>query len=92
MLTEQADTAQYVATMEPGNRTKEDALFTNIDNTSLPIGQATGMPDDVSVTNPNQNVSHLDGTTKFSPYAAVKNNPLLYNDLLGDTIFIDNEG
>lgn len=73
VLTEQADVAQYVATMEPGNRTKEDALFTNIDNTSLPIGQATGMPDDVSVTNPNQNVSHLDGVTqKVGPGIVLK--------------------
>ena len=73
ILTEQVDVAQYVATMEPDNRTKEDALFTNIDNTSYPRSSAPGYPNDVSVTNPNQNVSLLDGTVqKVGPGIVLK--------------------
>src|SRR6185437_3203149 len=73
VLTEQADVVQYVATMEPGNRTKEDALFTNIDNTSLPLNQATNYPNDLTVTNPNVNVSHLDGSAqKVGPGIVLK--------------------
>jgi len=74
VLTEQADVAQYVATMEPGNyRTKEDLLFSNIDNTSYPRDQVMGYPDDVNVTNPNVNVSRLDGTIqKVGPGIVLK--------------------
>jgi RHS repeat-associated protein len=42
ILTTQQDTAQYIATMEPANRAKENALFYNIDSTSYATSAVPG--------------------------------------------------
>jgi RHS repeat-associated protein len=62
-LTEQRDTAKYMATMEPAYRAKEDALFNNVTLTAYPDSLVPGgYPVDTSVTNPNNYVSRLNGS------------------------------
>jgi len=61
VLTEQADTAKYIATMESSNRNKEDQLFFNLDGTGYPRSQVSGYPADLSITNPNDSVIKLNG-------------------------------
>lgn len=73
VLTEQKDTTRYMATMEQAYRTKENALFSNIDNTAFAT-PAYYPQNDVIVTNPNNFVAKLDGTTgkKFGPGIVLK--------------------
>jgi RHS repeat-associated protein len=59
ILTDQRDTAQYVATMEGAYRTKENSLFYNIPATSFGRSAAAGYPVDVTTTNPNDSVIRL---------------------------------
>jgi len=59
LISQEKDTAQYVATMEAAYRATEDALFYGIDSTCVP--RPAGYPDDVTVTNPNDSVSRLNG-------------------------------
>ncbi|MDO6432930.1 DUF6443 domain-containing protein [Flavitalea sp. BT771] len=59
ILTDQRDTAQYVATMEAAYRTKENKLFYNIPATSYARSAASGYPADLAMTNPNDSVIRL---------------------------------
>ena len=63
ILTTQRDTAKYAATMEPGARTTESALFYNIDSTSYAASAVPpgGFPNDLS--NPNDSVIMVSGNT-----------------------------
>jgi len=68
VLTEQRDTAQYVATLEPAYRAKEDALFNNVTLTAYPDSLIPGYPVDTTLTNPNKYVSRLNGSgNKIGP-------------------------
>jgi RHS repeat-associated protein len=65
VLTQQKDTAQYLATMEAAYRATENALFYNIPSTcvwSYYVNGATN-PFGTSVTNPNDSVSRISGST-----------------------------
>lgn len=65
VLTQQRDTAQYLATMEAAYRTTENALFYNISNTnvwSYYVNGATN-PFGTAVTNPNDSVCRISGST-----------------------------
>jgi len=62
LLTQQKDTALYVATMEKAYRITESALFYNLPNTSYPRASAPGYPVDYSVTNPNDSVARVNGS------------------------------
>jgi len=73
LLSQEKDTAQYVATMEAANRATENALFYGIDSTSYARANVPGYPDDVSVTNPNDSVSRLNGNgPKVGPAIILK--------------------
>ncbi|HEV2483297.1 MAG TPA: DUF6443 domain-containing protein [Puia sp.] len=61
LLSQEKDTAQYVATMEAANRPTENALFYNIDSTSYARSDVAGYPDDLSVTSPNDSVARVNG-------------------------------
>jgi RHS repeat-associated protein len=65
VLTQQKDTAQYLATMEAAYRATENALFYNIPSTcvwSYYVNGATN-PFGTTVTNPNDSVSRISGST-----------------------------
>jgi hypothetical protein len=79
LLTQQKDTAQYMATMEAAYRNTELALFYNIDSTSAP--KPAGYPTDAT-TNPNDSVAMVDGNGhKMGP-------ALLLKVMSGDTVTI----
>jgi RHS repeat-associated protein len=61
LLTQQKDTAQYLATMEAAYRTTENALFYDLSNTSYARTLAPGYPVDHTVTNPNDSVARVNG-------------------------------
>ncbi len=65
VLTEQTDTAKYMATMELAARAKETALFTNIAATAYPVKliQNPAYPADPT-TSPNAQTSKLDGVQR----------------------------
>ena len=67
VLTQQRDTAQYLATMEAAYRATENALFYNIGSTSVwsyNVNAASGPnPFGTTVTNPNDSVCRLSGST-----------------------------
>jgi RHS repeat-associated protein len=60
VITEEQRTAKYAATIETSNRTKEEALFSNIPNTATLT--PAFYPVDTNVTNLNQFVSRLNPT------------------------------
>jgi RHS repeat-associated protein len=62
VLTEQTDTAKYMATFETAARPKETALFARVQETAYPIAniQNPAYPED-DVTNPNKYTSKLNG-------------------------------
>jgi len=60
VLTEQQDTAKYIASFEAAYRTKENALFYNIDETSKAVSAVPGYPTD-NTTSPNDSTSELKG-------------------------------
>ena len=73
LLTQQKDTAQYIATMEAAYRATENALFYNIPATSVARTSASGYPADVSVTNPNDSVARVNGSgQKVGPAIILK--------------------
>ena len=61
LLTQEKDTAQYMATMEAANRVTENALFYGIDSSSYARADVPGYPDDLTVTNPNDSVARVNG-------------------------------
>ncbi|MFT3823038.1 MAG: DUF6443 domain-containing protein [Chitinophagaceae bacterium] len=72
VLTEQKDTAQYMATMETAYRTKEDKLFANVSSTVYPAGSISGYPTD-NTTSPNDYVAKLNGSgNKTGPALVLK--------------------
>jgi len=79
LLTQQKDTAHYMATMEAAYRPTELALFYNIDSTSS--AKPAGYPTDAT-TNPNDSVAMVDGNGhKMGP-------ALLLKVMAGDTVTI----
>ncbi len=61
VLTQQKDTAQYLASMEAAYRSTESVLFNNITTTGYPRSSIPSYPNDVTFTNPNDSVSRLNG-------------------------------
>jgi len=62
VLTQQKDTAQYLASMEAAYRNTEKQLFNNITNTGYPRASVSGYPNDISITNPNDSVARVNGS------------------------------
>ncbi|WP_218149828.1 DUF6443 domain-containing protein [Niastella yeongjuensis] len=83
VLTEQKDTARYLATMEQAYRSKENALFNNVTLTATSTGSVPGgYPVDTALTNPNAWVSKVNGSgNKIGP-------SLTLRVMSGDTIDI----
>lgn len=82
VLTTQKDTAYYAATMEAAYRAKENALFYNIPQTAYSRTLA-GYPVDTSMTNPNDSVIMLNGTT-----GRVQGPAIILKVMAGDTVNI----
>jgi len=61
VLTQQKDTAKYIATMEGAFRATETQLFGGITNTVVARNLVAGYPADLTFTNPNDSVSKLNG-------------------------------
>ena len=61
LLSQEKDTAQYLATMEARFRSTEDALFYGLDSTSYARQDVSGYPDDQTVPNPNDSVARVNG-------------------------------
>ena len=73
LLSQEKDTAQYMATMEAANRITENALFYNVDSTSYARSAVAGYPDDLSVTKPNDSVARVNGNgPKVGPAIILK--------------------
>jgi RHS repeat-associated protein len=73
LLSQEKDTAAYLASMEAAYRSTENALFYNIPQTSYPRASATGYPVDLSVTNPNDSVIRVNGSgQKVGPAIILK--------------------
>jgi RHS repeat-associated protein len=62
VITQQKDTAQYLASMEAAYRSTEAQLFNNITNSSFPRTGVSGYPNDVTITNPNDSVARVNGS------------------------------
>jgi len=62
VLTQQRDTAQYMATMEATYRAKEMALFYNIDSTSYPAALVPGGFPNIGPPTPNDSVARVNGS------------------------------
>jgi RHS repeat-associated protein len=63
LLSQERDTAKYLASMESAYRSTENALFYNIPATSYPRATASGYPVDLATTNPNDSVIRLNAST-----------------------------
>jgi RHS repeat-associated protein len=75
VLTQQKDTAQYIATMEAAYRAKEMALFYNIDSTSYPSASVPGGYPADGTTTPNDSVARVSGSAgshKMGPALLLK--------------------
>ena len=73
LLTQQKDTALYVATMEAATRATEDQLFYNIDATSYPRANIPDYPAGYYYTNPNDSVVRVNGSgQKVGPAIILK--------------------
>lgn len=73
VLTQQKDSAQYMATMETANRTTEDALFYNIDAAAYPVSSIPGTYPTDNTTSPNNYVAKVNGTLqKVGPAIILK--------------------
>jgi len=73
VLTQQKDTASYIATMEGAYRATENALFYNIPATVVARTSAAGYPVDTTVTKPNDSVARVNGSgTKVGPAIILK--------------------
>ena len=73
ILTQQRDTAQYMASMEAAYRSKEMALFYNIDSTSYPAASVPGGYPADGTTSPNDSVARVNGSGhKMGPAILLK--------------------
>ncbi len=73
LLSQEKDTAKYLATMESAYRSTENALFYNIPATSYPRATASGYPVDLATTNPNDSVIRVNGSgQKVGPAIILK--------------------
>ncbi|HVY74704.1 MAG TPA: DUF6443 domain-containing protein [Puia sp.] len=75
LLTQQKDTAKYLASGEAAYRSTEPLLFTNLVETATSRATAEGYPTDVTITNPNDTVFKVNGTTgghKMGPSLLLK--------------------
>jgi RHS repeat-associated protein len=73
LLSQEKDTAQYMATMEAAYRGTENALFYNIDTTCYARSAVPGYPDDMAKTNPNDSVARVNGNgVKVGPAIILK--------------------
>ena len=73
LLTQQRDTASYIATMEGAYRSNENALFYNIPATVVARTSVSGYPVDTSVTKPNDSVARVNGSgQKVGPAIILK--------------------
>ena len=75
LLSQEKDTAQYMATMEPAFLATEDALFYNIDSTSFAANQVPGggFPADPNGPQPNDSVARVNGNgPKVGPAIILK--------------------
>jgi RHS repeat-associated protein len=84
LLTQEKDTAQYMATMEPAFRATENALFYNIDSTSYAANLVPGggFPAEPNGPQPNDSVAKVDGAgQKMGP-------ALLLKVMSGDSISV----
>jgi len=61
LLTQERDTAQYLATLEAKYRNTEDALFYGLDSVGVARSSVHGYPKDTTYTNPNDSVIRLNG-------------------------------
>ncbi len=75
VLTQQKDTAGYLASGEAIYRATESQLFSNLTTTTVARTSAAGYPDDLTYTNPNDTVFKVNGTTgghKMGPSLLLK--------------------
>ena len=73
VLTEQTDTAQYIATMEAAYRVKEEQLFYNIPQTSYSKSLVPGGYPVDNTTNPNDSLARTNGSSnKVGPAIVLK--------------------
>jgi RHS repeat-associated protein len=75
VLTQEKDTAKYLASGEAAYRSTETQLFDNLTTTSVARSTASGYPNDVSLTNPNDTVFKVNGNTgghKMGPSLLLK--------------------
>ncbi len=75
LLTQQKDTAKYLASGEAAYRATESQLFTNLVETATARATADGYPTDVSLTNPNYTVFRVSGSAgahKMGPSLLLK--------------------
>ncbi len=63
VLTQQKDTATYLASGEAAYRATESQLFANLTTTTIARTAAPGYPVDLTITNPNDTVFKVNGTT-----------------------------
>jgi RHS repeat-associated protein len=61
VLTQQKDTALYLASGESAYRTTENQLFTNLTTTAVARTSAPNYPNDLTITNPNDTVFKVSG-------------------------------
>jgi len=74
VLTQEKDTAQYIATMEAAYRNTENQLFYNIPLTSYARSAVSGYPTD-NTTVPNDSLARVNGNgPKTGAFFAVKGN------------------
>jgi hypothetical protein len=79
VLTQQKDTAKYLASTEAAYRSTETALFNNITNSNYARNLIAGYPTD-GTTTPNDSVSHLNGNGQKTGQS------LLLKVMSGDTL------
>src|SRR5665213_237890 len=83
VLTQQKDTANYLASMEAAYRSTEVQLFGNITQSCYPRASVPGYPNSTTITNPNDSVCRVD----YNGTSGQKQGPsLLLKVMSGDTI------
>jgi len=84
ILTTEKDTTQYMATMEPEYRAKENALFYNIDSTSYATNEVPGGYPVDNTTIPNDSVAMVSG----SPGDHTQGPAIILKVMAGDSMAI----